>query len=488
MTNVIFPSIDWLAALPALVVVTTALVVLTVDLAMSSEVDHAGHGLLAGLGVLGLVGAMIASAMLWHRGGAAFGNTVVADRYGLFFSMLVCGASAIVTMMAVDFLATARIKIGEFYALVLFATAGMVLMATGNDLMVLFLALEIMSVAVYVLAGIARDEPRATEAALKYFLLGAYATGFFLFGIALLYGATGATRLDLVAARLGAGNAANPLVLLGMGLLLVGFGFKVAMMPFHVWTPDVYEGAPTAVTTLMAVGVKAAAFAAFVRVFLQYLPGLEGAWSGLLWLLAGLTMTVGNLCALAQDNVKRMLAYSSIAHAGYALVGMVVGTADGGASVLFYLLAYALTNLGAFGVVMALGRIGAANERLEDYAGVGFTHPLLGFAMAVCMLSLTGMPPLAGFAGKFYLFSAAVDAGFVGLAVIGVLNSLVSAYYYFGVIRQMYMVDGTPRIDPLAARPYLAAGLILAVGATVALGLFPAGAMHLARDSFLGLG
>jgi NADH-quinone oxidoreductase subunit N len=486
MTEIVFPTINWLAAAPALLVTATALIVLAVDVAMPADHDH--HGVLAGLGVVGLVAAMIESARLWNPGGAAFGNTIVADRYGLFFTLLVCGASAVVILMAVDFLDTARIKIGEFYALVLFATAGMVLMATGNDLMVLFLALEIMSVAVYVLAGIARDEPRATEAALKYFLLGAYATGFFLFGIALLYGATGATRLDLVAARLGAESATNPLVLLGMGLLLVGFGFKIAMMPFHVWTPDVYEGAPTAVTTLMAVGVKAAAFAAFVRVFLHYLPGLEGAWTGLLWLLAALTMTAGNLCALVQDNVKRMLAYSSIAHAGYALVGMVAATADGGASVLFYLLVYALTNLGAFGVVMALGRVGAANERLADYAGVGFAHPLLGFAMAVCMLSLTGMPPLAGFAGKFYLFSAAVDAGLVGLVVIGVLNSLVSAYYYFGVIRQMYMVDGTPHIDSLTARPYLAVGLILAVGATVALGLFPAGAMHLARDSFLGLG
>jgi NADH-quinone oxidoreductase subunit N len=488
MTDIVFPAIGWLAALPALLVTGTALVVLAVDMAISSETGHGLHEVLAWLGVLGLVAAMIASAALWNLGGAAFGNTLVADRYGLFFTVLVCGASAVVTLMAVDFLEIARIRIGEFYSLVLFATAGMVLMATGNDLMVLFLGLEIMSLAVYVLAGIARDEPRATEAALKYFLLGAYATGFFLFGIALLYGATGATRLDLVAARLGAESAANPLVLLGVGFLLVGFGFKIAMMPFHAWTPDVYEGAPTAVTTLMAVGVKAAAFAAFARVFLHDLPGLEGAWTGVLWLLAALTMTVGNLCALAQQNVKRMLAYSSIAHAGYALVGMVAGTPDGGASVLFYLLAYALTNLGAFGVVMALGRVGAANERLEDYAGVGFAHPLLGFAMAVSMLSLTGMPPLVGFAGKFYLFSAAVDAGYVGLAVIGVLNSLVSAYYYFGVIRQMYMVEGTPRIDPLAARPYLAAGLIAAVGATVALGLFPAGAMHLARDSFLGLG
>jgi NADH-quinone oxidoreductase subunit N len=390
--------------------------------------------------------------------------------------------------MAMNYLPAARIAAGEFYPLVLFATVGMVLMATGNDLIVVFLALEIMSIAVYVLAGIARDQPRSTEAALKYFLLGAFATGFFLFGIALLYGATGVTRLDLLADHLGSGGAPGPLVLIGVGLLLVGFGFKIAMMPFHVWTPDVYEGAPTAVTALMAVGVKAAAFAAFARVFLHHLPGLEETWTGVVWILAALTMSVGNLCALAQHNLKRMLAYSSIAHAGYALVGMVAGTDDGGAAVLFYLLAYGLTNLGAFGVVMALGRAGQPNERLEDYAGVGAAHPLLAVAMTVCMLSLTGVPPLAGFAGKFYLFSAAVEGGFVGLAVIGVVNSLISVYYYFGVIRQMYMVDGNPVIDSLASRPYLAVGLLVSVGATVLLGLFPAGAMLLAKDSFLALG
>jgi NADH-quinone oxidoreductase subunit N len=485
MMALVVPAIGWHAALPALIVTGVALVVLALDVALPPEDGREG---LAWVGIAGLVGAMIAALTLWGARGMAFGGSLVADRYALFFILLVCGASAVVMLMAIDFLETVAIRRGEFYALTLFATAGMVLMAMGNDLIVVFLALEIMSVAVYVLAGIARDEPRSTEAALKYFFLGAFATGFLLLGIALLYGATGATRLDLIAAALRAGGVPGTFAELGMALLLVGFGFKIAMMPFHVWTPDVYEGAPTAVTTLMAVGVKAAAFAAFARLFLAYLPGLETAWTSVVMVLAALTMTAGNLCALGQRNIKRMLAYSSIAHAGYALVGMVAATPAGGASVLFYLLAYALTSLGAFGVVMALGRRGAENERLDDYAGLGFAYPGLALAMSVCMLSLTGVPPLVGFAGKFYLFSAAIDAGYVGLTVIAVLNSLVSAYYYFGVIRQMYMVDGAPVIDPLGSRPYLAAGLIVAVTATVLLGLFPAGAMRLAVESFRGVG
>jgi NADH-quinone oxidoreductase subunit N len=479
------PSIGWLAALPLLLVTATALLVLGIDVVLPWGEERDG---LAWVGILGLAATMVAAVALWGHGGTAFGGTVTADRYALFFTLLVCGASALVVLMALDFLETSHIRFGEFYALVLFATAGMVLMAMGTDLIVLFLALEIMSVAVYVLTGIAREDPRATEASLKYFILGSFATGFLLFGISCLYGATGATRLDLVADALRAPGEPGALVMAGVAMLLVGFGFKVAMMPFHVWTPDVYEGAPTVVTTLMAVGVKAAAFAAFARVFLAGLPGLEPAWTGVVWVLAALTMTAGNLCALFQRNVKRMLAYSSIAHAGYALVGMVAGTPDGAAGVLFYLLAYGLTNLGAFGVVMALGRAGAPNERVDDYAGLGFAHPGLGAAMAVCMLSLTGVPPLVGFAGKFYLFGAAVERGFVGLAVIGVLNSLVSAYYYFGIIRQIYMVAGVPAVDRLSSRPHLAAGLIVAVAATVLLGLFPAGAMSLAWNSVLALG
>jgi len=272
-----------------------------------------------------------------------------------------------------------------------------------------------------------------------------------------------------------------------MGLLLVGFGFKIAVAPFHVWAPDVYEGAPTAVSGFMAVGIKAAGFAAFVRVFMHTLQPFAVDWAGLLWILAVLTMTVGNVTALLQHNIKRMLAYSSVAHAGYLLVGMIAAGGDGRAAVLFYLISYTFMTLGAFAVVIALGRRGAANEDLDDYNGVGFRSPFLGAAMTVFMLSLAGVPPLAGFIGKFYLFGAAVKAGYIGLAVIGVLNSLISVYYYIGVLVRLYMAEGGAEIVPPSARPYLFATLLLAVLGTVAVGLFPTTLFDLARASFLSL-
>jgi NADH-quinone oxidoreductase subunit N len=339
---------------------------------------------------------------------------------------------------------------------------------------------------VYVLAGLLRRETRSTEAALKYFLLGAFATGFLLYGIAFFYAATGSTRLDVIAQAV-ARDGLGPYTVLGIALVLVGLGFKVALIPFHVWAPDVYEGAPTAVSAFMAVGVKAAAFAALARVFMAALGQASASWVGLLWVLAALTMTVGNVTALLQRSVKRMLAYSSIAHAGYALVGVVAATRDGGAALLFYLATYVFMTLGAFAVLIALGRRGEPNEDLADWAGVGFRHPALGLSMAVFMLSLAGIPPTAGFAGKFYLFTAAVDAGHVGLAVIGVLNSLVSVYYYLGVLVSMYMAEGTSAVPRPASRPCLLATILLSVAATLVLGILPATPMALARLAFASL-
>jgi NADH-quinone oxidoreductase subunit N len=388
-----------------------------------------------------------------------------------------------------SYLEVTDIRTGEYYSLVLFATVGMILMATATDLILIFLGLEVMSLAVYALSGIWREQLRSNEAALKYFLLGAFATGFLLFGIALLYGGTGSTTLAPIAAAIAKlGSVERTLVSAGMALLLVGFGFKVAAAPFHLWTPDVYEGAPTSVTALMAVGVKAAGFAAFARVFLHTLALLSADWSGVLWVLAVLTMTVGNVTAILQQNIKRMLAYSSIAHAGYVLVGIVAGHQFGGAAVLFYLIGYTLMTLGAFAVVAAIGRRGEANENLDDYAGIGFRYPLLAFAMTVFMLSLAGVPPLVGFIGKFYIFSAAIRAGYVGLAVIGVLNSVISVYYYLGVLVRMYMTEGAVEIPVLSTRPYLVATLLITVSGTILLGLFPAPLYELARRSFLALG
>jgi NADH-quinone oxidoreductase subunit N len=474
----------WEGVLPGLVVAGTAMAVMAVDLLLPGRDRDA----LAALGIAGLAAAAVVAAWLWTSGVAlgSFENTLRGDRFAFFFTVVICTGALFTLLMSVDYLREQPVPAGEYYALVLLSTSGMIFLAAANDLIVLFLALEIMSVAVYVLSGMLRRETRSTEAALKYFLLGAFATGFLLYGIAFFYGATGSTRLDVIAATI-ARDGLTSFVLLGIALVLVGFGFKVALTPFHVWTPDVYEGAPTAVTAFMAAGVKAAAFAAFARVFMDALGAAAASWTGVLWVLAVLTMTVGNVTAVLQRNVKRMLAYSSIAHAGYALVGLVAASGDGGGALLFYLAVYAVTNLGAFGVVIALGRRGEPNEDLDDWAGVGFRHPVLGLSMAVFMLSLAGFPPTAGFAGKLYLFSAAIESGHVGLAVVGVLNSLVSVYYYLGVLVQMYMAEGTREIVPPSARPCLLATILVTGAATLLLGLLPAGPLALAHLSFQSL-
>jgi NADH-quinone oxidoreductase subunit N len=479
------PTISWLSILPLLIVTGTAVLVMVADLWMEGP-DREGLGW---LGLVGLIAAAIAAMALWNTHLSAFSDAVVVDRYGLFFTLLFCFASGLTLLMSMSYLELTDIFTGDYYSLILFSTVGMVLMATATDLIVIFLGLEVMSIAAYVLAGIWRTQLRSSEAALKYFLLGAFATGFLLFGIALLYGATGSTTLEPIARAAGkAGGEQRLLLIAGMALLLVGFGFKVAAVPFHVWAPDVYEGAPTAVTALMAVGVKAAAFAAFARVFMHTLAQLSADWSSVLWVIAALTMTVGNVSALLQRNIKRMLAYSSIAHAGYLLVGMVAGGELGGSAVLFYLIAYSFMTLGAFAVVIALGKRGQPNENLDDYAGVGFRSPFLGVAMVIFMLSLAGVPPLIGFIGKFYVFSAAVKSGYIGLAVIGVLNSVVSVYYYVGVLVRMYMVEGSTEVARPSSRPYLFATLLLTVAGTVLLGLFPSALFEIARQSFLALG
>jgi NADH-quinone oxidoreductase subunit N len=445
------------------------------------------HALLAWLGFSSLLLTAVVSLVLWERNESAFNGMLAFDSYAMFFNLIFCFAAGLTLLMSISYLDTTDIRPGEYYALILFAAVGMVLMAAATDLVVIFLALETMSIAVYVLAGIWRQRLQSNEAALKYFLLGAFASGFFLYGVALVYGATGSVQLGKIAAHVSA-NGSSTLLLIGIALLVVGFGFKVAAAPFHVWTPDVYEGAPTTITVFMAVGVKAAAFAAFARVFLYALGAVHDEWQWILWGLAVLTMTVGNITALVQNNIKRMLAYSSIAHAGYLLVAMVAGKDLGGAALLYYLAAYALMNFGAFAVVIAVGRQGEPNEDFTDYAGLGFRYPALSMAMTIFMLSLTGVPPLVGFTGKFYIFSAAVNAGYVWLAVIGVLNSVVSAYYYIRVVVTMYMQEGTKNIEALSARPALAATILIAAIGTIVLGVFPSASISLARGSFLSLG
>ena len=399
---------------------------------------------------------------------ALFEGMMVHDGLTLFFTMLFLGISAVAVLLSWDYIKRTRINQTEYYALLLAATLGMILMAASNDLITIFLGLELMSLALYVLVGFQRNRLDSNEAAMKYFLLGAFASGFLLYGIALLYGATGTTQLGKMAAFLaGSPLLSNPLLVAGSLLLLVGFGFKVAVVPFHMWTPDAYEGAPTTVTGYMSVGAKAAGFAALLRVVLLALADLQTDWKPILTWIAILTMTVGNVTALLQNNLKRMLAYSSIAHAGYVMIALVAGGPDGAAAAIFYLTVYSLMNLGAFGLLALLGR--GADERvmIADLAGVGFRHPVLGFAMAVFMISLGGIPPTAGFMGKFYVFSVAIKANLIPLAVIGVLNSVVAIFYYLRVTVAMYMQE--PQGDPVPVSWTVPAALGVAIALALTL-------------------
>jgi NADH-quinone oxidoreductase subunit N len=482
--DLILPQIDWLPLAPILPVAIGGLAVLVGDLFFPAGRKN----LNAILSLASLALSIFVSIRLWGVVRFSINDALVLDRFGLFFFLVIALVSLLTVLLSMGYLDEKTPDQGEYYSLVLFSTLGMMLMAAGGDLIVIFLGLETLSLALYTLSGFRRAELRSNESALKYLLLGAFASGFFLYGIALIYGATGTTVLRRVAAFLADGKSHGPLLVIGGGLLLVGFGFKVASVPFHMWTPDVYEGAPTSVTAFMIAGTKAAAFAAFLRVFLFALPTLHIQWSAVIWVLAVLTMTLGNLVALVQNNVKRMLAYSSIAHAGYVLVAIVAGGSSGATSVLFYLVAYALMNLGAFAAIIALQGHGQELLFLGDYAGLGFRRPALAACMALFMFSLAGIPPTAGFMGKLYIFSAALEAHYPGLAVIGVLNSVVSVYFYLRLIVIMYMSEpATERsLVPLSAAATCAVALS-ALG-TLQLGLFPAGLLDLARQSVAALG
>ena len=394
------------------------------------------------LSLVGLAVAAAATLWLWLSGARAEGlaTSVSLDAFRWAVDLIVLIGAGLVVLLSLDYLEREAIRIPEFYVLVLFAVVGMMLLAGGEDLFVLFLGLELMSVSAYVLAGLDRRHAASAEAALKYFLLGAFASAFLLYGIALLYGATGTTKLTLIGFQIGSLDLArHPLVLGGLALMLVGLGFKIAAVPFHMWAPDVYDGSPTPVTAFFAASVKAAALAALIRVLLQAVPALHDTWQPVLWWLAAVTMVVGNLVALAQKTLKRMLAYSSIAHAGYLLTALVGGQAAGAAAFLFYLFFYTLTTVGAFAVIAFKGRDGERTVTTEDLAGLSESHPWVALLMAICMLSLLGFPGTAGFIGKWYILTSATGAGYNVLAAILVLASVVSAGYYLPVIMAMYM-------------------------------------------------
>jgi NADH-quinone oxidoreductase subunit N len=438
---------------------------------------------LGGLAVIGLVGAGAASVLLWGRNTSSFG-VMTADNFALFVNLVIVVVGIFTVLFSSQTVDRDRLPSGEYYATLLFAIVGMMLMAQSTDLLLIFLALETMSIAVYVLTGIRRDQVQSTEAAFKYFLLGAFASSFFLYGIAFLYGVAGSTSLDRVGSVIAAQSmSGNPMILLGVGLLLVGFGFKIAAVPFHMWSPDVYEGAPALVTGFMSTGVKAAAMAAFARVFLSALEPMIADWAPVLWVVAAATMIVGTVVGVAQTSLKRMLAYSSIAHGGYLLLGILAGSDVGKAAILYYLAAYALTNLGAFGIIALLGSRERANDDLRDYAGLWQTHPVLAALMTMFLLSLGGFPPTAGFIAKWYVFSAAVGAGYYGLAVIGVLSSVVSVYFYLRIVVMMYMSERDARPVPAPVTGVALAGLALSLAGVLYLGILPAQVMDWAQAS-----
>jgi len=482
--NVVIPAINWSSIGPELILSLTAMGLLILNVLANQGAKRA----IPYLSLAGIAVAFVFCLRLWGGSEYAFHGMVVVDNYSLFFKIIFLLTAALTVLMSIRYLQEEGFEQGEYYILVLFAAVGMMFMASAADLIIVFLGLETFSLSIYVLAGFFRTQPRSNESSLKYFLLGAFSAGFLLYGIALVYGATGTTELKGIYEFARKINLlTDPLLLIGMGLLIVGFGFKVALVPFHMWTPDVYEGAPTSVTAFMSVGPKAAGFAAFLRVFLYSLSSLQTDYVWVLWVLAVLTMTLGNVVAIAQRNIKRMLAYSSIAHAGYILVAMVAASELGTASVLYYLLAYAFMNLGAFGVVILYGRKGEENLNISDYSGMASKHPLLAAAMAIFMFSLAGIPPTAGFVGKFYIFSAAVKAGYIGLAIIGVLNSALSVYFYLRVTVMMYMRNPEKEFAGLILSPAMAIALIIAVFGTLQMGITPSHYLNLARQSILAL-
>ena len=426
----------------------------------------------------------------WRRAGVdGLASMIAVDDFRFVTDMVFLGAAGVTVLVAPQYLEREGLLAPEFFLLLVFATLGMMLMGGAADLMVLFLGLETMSVAVYVMAAIDRRSPRAAEAGLKYFLLGAFASGFLLYGIALLYGATGTTNLALIGAQVGLLDlAGNPMLLAGVGLLLVGFGFKVAAVPFHTWAPDVYDGAPTPVTGFMATAVKAAAFAALFRVLVEALPGVP-AVGGVIAGLAVATMVVGNLVALAQRSLKRMLAWSSVAHAGYLLVAAVAGGPAGTAGFLVYIVAYAATTLAAFTIVAWLGRGGESDVRIDDLAGLAGRHPWIAFGLAVCMLSLLGFPGTVGFIGKWTVLLAAVEAGRWTLAVVLVVTSVISAGFYLPVLMVSYMKPAAHERAHLDTRltGLVRASVAVAVAAVLALGVRPQALLDIARETAAAL-
>ena len=479
-----FDLADLALAGPETIVTITGLVVLFLDFLLPGKRRE-------WLGAISIGGLLIALGLvicqLQEPGRMViFGGLHAVDQFAGFFKLIFLVSAAIVILLSMRFLQDEELPAGEFYAILLFATLGTMLMASAVDLLSLFVGIETMSVCTYVLCGFLKRDQRCNEGALKYLLMGAFAAGIILYGMVLLYGFAGGTSFEAIAKAVAAKDLRNPALIMGMVLLAAGFGFKIAAVPFHMYLPDMYEGAPTPVVAFMAGAAELAGVAVLVRTFLVALPGLQIDWSLLFWVLVVLTMTIGNLVAIAQSNLKRMLAYSTIAHMGYLLIGPVAASHLGVAAVLFYSLVYALMTIGAFGMVLLLARGSVKGDQIDDFTGLAQRSPVAAATMFIFLLSLTGIPPTAGFVGKFYLFAAAVEAGYIWLVLIAVLNSAISLFYYMRVTMAMYMKDVPPAGIALNTSVALYLGLFLAAAGTLLLGVYPNFVLELAWASAAG--
>jgi NADH-quinone oxidoreductase subunit N len=475
----ILPDINFRILSPEIIVLGVALLILILEPLLSRR----SKGITAHLGWIGILLAFAAIVKLWNVNQTSFNDMFILDNFACFFKFIFFISSLLVIFASINYLKEEDILHGEYFSLILFSTLGMMLMASSLDLIVIFLGMEIMSLSLYVLAGFRRYDLKSNESSIKYFLIGAFASGFLLFGIALVYGSTSTTNITQILLNLSLAGLENTyLAWIGMGLIIVGFGFKIASVPFHMWAPDVYQGAPTPITAFISAGPKAAGFAALLRVLIIAFAKYQLDWSIILWVLACLSMTLGNVIALSQTNIKRLLAYSSIAHAGYVLVALVGGGSQGVSSAMFYLLVYIFMNIGAFTIAIALGE---KKADLDDYSGLVSRSPALAVVMAIFLLSLAGFPPTAGFLAKFYAFSAAVKSGYIGLAVIAVLNSFVAVYYYLRVVVIMFMHPAQAEPKPISVPFFVSLALFISVSGTIWLGIFPQVFLVLAKSSLL---
>lgn len=472
-----FPLPDLNPVMPEILMTAFALIVLLLDLVIKKK---------EAIALISIAGTALIGLSFFSFGGMTFGGMYISDGYSTFFKLIFFLNVILSILISIKYIAVEKVNYGEYYSLLLFSTIGMMIMASAGDLIVLYLGLELMALSTYVLAGFIRHSIKSTESALKYFLLGAFSSAFLLYGISIIYGLTGTTDIKAIAVFITEkGLADNLALLLSISFFIVAFGFKIAAAPFHMWTPDVYEGAPTSVTAFMSVGPKAAGFAVLGRVFLIGFAAAKVDWAVMLIPIAILTMAVGNIIALSQTNIKRMLAYSSIAHAGYALLGIITANAEGLASVMNYLMIYAFMNIGAFAVIIMLRSEGFKGEEITDYEGLSKTHPLAAALMLIFMFSLTGIPPTAGFIGKFYIFMAAINAGYTWLVLVAVIFSAISAYFYLRIVMYMYMRD--PKTEVVLTTSFTnGVALGITTAAVLIIGVLPSALLNLARAAVTG--